>query len=538
MAIAYFQTQVIGRGRQITGDDDDEWKRRRGGGGGQGVNSQIGFSRGSSRGRTSGSGGRGRSAIAASAYRAGEKLRDERTGQVHDFTRRDKILHCEIMLPAHAPKRLSDRTTLWNEVEGFEKRNDAQFCREIVLALPHELSGERQVELVRSFVHEQFVDRGMIADIAVHEPGWKSDTRNVHAHVMLTMRRVGPEGFGLKERAWNDRGLQAEWRESWENCVNGALERDGIGARIDMRSRAERISDFKGVSEHKAVPPDVRDAAAYLVAAGSRDLTSSLPRSAWYMEQRGEVSRAGEAMRDLDPGLRDDLEEADSFVLRRLMSAQPEASPAPVAANGGLEPSELLDHFSKMLEDVQSWSDYSRIVRWIEDDLVDVLGSDSTTDLSYEQAIEMAQQAYAQGLYDRCMEAEPYVVSYDVSDVYATFSREEIVSLLGARREMALEAGADAETLEFLTDLQAGYILLGGARLINWLGNIAAETVAAHRELNPERVLEPERSPMEPPVNEAPVQEPVHDPQPEIDVVRKPSPPNRGRGRDDFEPDF
>ncbi|MDQ7850407.1 MAG: MobQ family relaxase [Armatimonadota bacterium] len=173
----------------------------------------------------------GRSAVAAAAYRAGERLVDERTGQTHDFSSRREI-EAEILAPEGAPEWALDRAELWNQVEAAERRKDAQLCREIVIALPRELSPEQQRELIRGYVQEQFVARGMVADVAIH----RQDANNPHAHVMLTMREIGPEGFGKKVREWNQPELLEQWREAWARHANLALERAGEQVRIDHRS--------------------------------------------------------------------------------------------------------------------------------------------------------------------------------------------------------------------------------------------------------------------------------------------------------------
>jgi Ti-type conjugative transfer relaxase TraA len=178
----------------------------------------------------------GRSAVAASAYRACERLVDERTGLVHDFTNKQSdLVHAEILLPKNAPKAFADRETLWQTVEATEKRKDAQLAREFNIALPRELSDEQNWALGKQFVQTQFVDNGMIADIAFHR-GHKGQEAQPHLHVMLTMREVTPEGFGQKNRAWNDKALLQQWREAWAEDCNLALAKHGHDVRIDHRT--------------------------------------------------------------------------------------------------------------------------------------------------------------------------------------------------------------------------------------------------------------------------------------------------------------
>ena len=182
----------------------------------------------------------GRSAVAAAAYRAAEQLTDERMDQVHDYTTKAGVVHSEILLPEGAPVRLLDRSVLWNEVEAGERRKDAQLARDIEIALPRELSRAEAVALVRDFVAEQFVARGMVADLNVHWGTASDGEDQPHAHVMLTMREVGPEGFGKKVRDWNATPLLTEWRERWAELANERLCALGFEARVDHRSNAEQ----------------------------------------------------------------------------------------------------------------------------------------------------------------------------------------------------------------------------------------------------------------------------------------------------------
>ena len=165
----------------------------------------------------------GRSAVAAAAYRAGERLVDERLEMPFDYSHRAGVEHTEIMLPYDADRGLANRSVLWNQVEAAEKRSDAQVAREVQLSLPHELSFDQRRELVRDFVQTAFVDRGMVADIAMHTPDKHGDDRNFHAHVMLTTREVDGINFTGKDREWNSRQTLAEWRQAWAETQNRHL---------------------------------------------------------------------------------------------------------------------------------------------------------------------------------------------------------------------------------------------------------------------------------------------------------------------------
>lgn len=180
----------------------------------------------------------GRTVTAAAAYRAGELIVDQRTGLSFDYSWRHGVIETAILAPADAPAWMRDRKQLWNAVEAAEKRKDAQLARDIELALPHELSAAAHRELVHQFVRAAFVDAGMVADVALHEPDARGDGRNFHAHVLLTMRRIEGNGFGPKERSWNDPAQLEQWRAQWAALVNNALESAGQVARVDHRSLA------------------------------------------------------------------------------------------------------------------------------------------------------------------------------------------------------------------------------------------------------------------------------------------------------------
>ena len=209
----------------------------------------------------------GRSAVAAAAYRSGTKLTNEWDGLTHDYTRKGGVVHAEIMLPAHAPPEFADRSTLWNSVEQIEKARDSQLAREIEAALPRELSREQQIALVRAYVKDNFVDKGMCADFAIHDKG----TGNPHVHIMLTVRPLKENGaWGAKCRKaydldengqripdgkggwknhredttdWNDKGNVEIWRAAWAAYTNRALEAAGQPALVDHRSYKRRGID-------------------------------------------------------------------------------------------------------------------------------------------------------------------------------------------------------------------------------------------------------------------------------------------------------
>ena len=181
----------------------------------------------------------GRSATAAAAYRAGARIMDHETGLTHDYTAKRGVLHSEIITPDNTPEWMQDREQLWNAVHAVETRKNSQLAREIQLSLPHELTAEQHANLVRRFVEEQCVARGMIADIAIHAPSSApgADERNHHAHVMLTTREFFGDGWAKnKNRDWHQTEMIEEWREAWADHQNRELERIGSDERVDHRS--------------------------------------------------------------------------------------------------------------------------------------------------------------------------------------------------------------------------------------------------------------------------------------------------------------
>ena len=218
--------------------------------------------------------GKGKTATAAAAYRSGTKIVDDEFGETHDYTRKGGVVFSEILLCVNAPSKYSDRQTLWNEVQKIEKQKNAQLCREVEVALPIEFSRNEQIEVVREYIKKNFTDKGMIADWSLHD---KSDG-NPHAHILLTMRPLKPNGeWGAKRKDsyalddngnripvidqktgkqkigargrkmwerisiqstdWNDQTKAEEWRKSWADICNEHLKGQ---AHIDHRSYARQ----------------------------------------------------------------------------------------------------------------------------------------------------------------------------------------------------------------------------------------------------------------------------------------------------------
>ena len=284
--------------------------------------------------------GKGKSAVAAAAYRSGEKLTNEWDGLTHDYTKKGGVVHSEILLPAHAPPAFSDRSTLWNSVELSEKSNNAQLAREVEIALPVELSREEQTRLVREYCSSQFVSKGMIADFNLHDTGGG----NPHAHILLTMRPLDERGAWLPKSKkeyvldengekirlpsgryktrkvdlvdWNDRENAEVWRRAWADLANEFLERNDCPERIDHRSY-----ERQGIEQIPTVHVGV---------------------SATQMEKKGIVTERGELNRNIKAanrilreirrlvrGLKDwiaELKERKATLLEALAEARAQAS--------------------------------------------------------------------------------------------------------------------------------------------------------------------------------------------------------------------
>ena len=203
--------------------------------------------------------GAGRSAVASAAYRAGERLREERTGRLHNHSHRRDVVHTEIFVPeqfAGQPLEWArNRERLWNAADHAEKRHNSRLAREYQVTLPAELNPEQRLSLARAFSREIAERYGVAVDLAVHDPRPDGDPRNFHAHILTTTREVTPMGLGAKSGLdmgsldRHRRGLpnvRAEYfnvRERWAQLTNSALHEAGIDARIDHRSYAAQGID-------------------------------------------------------------------------------------------------------------------------------------------------------------------------------------------------------------------------------------------------------------------------------------------------------
>ncbi|MBD8688650.1 MULTISPECIES: Ti-type conjugative transfer relaxase TraA [unclassified Rhizobium] len=207
----------------------------------------------------------GRSAVASAAYRCAVRLTNERDGLTHDFTRKQGVEHCEIVLPEGVSADWAkDRSALWNAAERAERQINSRVAREFEIALPHELSVGARLEATREFAQHLANRYGVAVDFAIHAPHEKGDVRNIHAHLMTTTRAVTEDGLGDKtnlerKNSWllgegiatTDMQLR-DIRQSWEQIANRQLMREGLDIRIDHRSHSERGLEIEP-TEHMGV---------------------------------------------------------------------------------------------------------------------------------------------------------------------------------------------------------------------------------------------------------------------------------------------
>ncbi|WP_051124081.1 MobQ family relaxase [Dickeya sp. DW 0440] len=234
----------------------------------------------------------GKSSCYLAAYNARERIEDMRTGDVYDYSYRSDLFHHCILAPEHTPFNIVENSAvLWNEIEKIEKRKDAQLSRYFDIAIPVELDNDAKIALVKNYCKRNFVSKGMIADISFHD----LDGHNPHAHVMLTLREITPQGFGNKNRSWNEHDLMDEWRASWARMSNRALERTGSANRMDHRSlaaqREEAIALAKAAKETGR--QDIANEQLARAVELNRPALTRIDRKSWHTK-RAKALRAAE----------------------------------------------------------------------------------------------------------------------------------------------------------------------------------------------------------------------------------------------------
>ncbi|MBN3189496.1 MULTISPECIES: MobQ family relaxase [Pectobacterium] len=236
----------------------------------------------------------GMSSCRKAAYHARCRITDDRTGNTYDFSHRTDLFHHQILAPVSAPTHIIESSTaLWNEVERVERQKDGQTARYFDVAIPCELNNDDKIKLVVEYCQKNFVDKGMIADIAFHD----LDGNNPHAHVMLTLKPITADGFGKKERSWNDKKNVILWRESWAVIANRYLAAAGSSERVDHRSIDAQHAE---ALENAAITLDVEEKALWIAKAAltSRLAMQRIPRAKWNSQTAQQQRAAEQAVRD------------------------------------------------------------------------------------------------------------------------------------------------------------------------------------------------------------------------------------------------
>jgi hypothetical protein len=390
----------------------------------------------------------GRSATAASAYRVAERIEDRRTGLVFDYAARGGVDHTEILAPDHAPDWVFDRSELWNRVEESETRKNSQVAREVRVALPDELTHAQRVALVRDYAQAQFVDRGMVADIALHAPGRAGDERNHHAHILLTTREVDADGFTTKNRDWNKVEVLEGWREAWARDSNAALERAGLEDRVDHRTLVAQRDEALELASAARERGDEGAELHETVRAMSLDRPPlpQLSLGAWQLKERGiEVAavrvwhevkdRAAEVrqvVQELTGQVRDWLDRAAERVMDRLGSGQAE-----LALAGGRDGREEEPDLATRLRD--AWE--ARQGREKEQG-VDVPERDAPQDLA-ARLREAAEGVDREGLADRAAALREGREAEERHTAQEAAQEQERVKELERQQEIEREAHRD-----------------------------------------------------------------------------------------------
>ncbi|ECK0653684.1 conjugal transfer protein, partial [Salmonella enterica subsp. enterica] len=236
----------------------------------------------------------GMTSVAKAAYHARTRITDDRIGQVFDFSHRTDLHGHIILAPVSAPAHIVESSSaLWNEVERVERQNNGQTARYFDVAIPVELSNDDKKKLVAEYCQKNFVDKGMIADIAFHD----LDSKNPHAHVMLTLKTISPDGFGKKDRSWNDKKMMLQWRESWATMSNSYLEAAGSEERIDHRSLRTQYADALAQAEEAF---SAEEKAFWLAKATetNRPAMQRVHRANWNDKEAQEQRAAEQALRN------------------------------------------------------------------------------------------------------------------------------------------------------------------------------------------------------------------------------------------------
>ena len=272
--------------------------------------------------------GKGRSAVAAAAYRSGQSLDCEREGMTHDYTKKRGIESVGIALPDAAPAWAGERQALWNSVEKVERYKNAQVAREYRIAFPHQLTAEQRHTVLQEFIQAELTSKGYAADWAIHKPDTAGDCRNHHAHVMAPMRPFTDEGELARTKPqewgnWNGRAKRlTDWRAAWADTLNEAA------TRYDLRDeQGERL-----VFDHRS----------FVSREIEQEPTVHLGVNATAMERRGiptEIGDHNRAIKVRNAERAEHTEHTEKIIVRPEPDNdnEPEIGKEPVRRRGGVE---------------------------------------------------------------------------------------------------------------------------------------------------------------------------------------------------------
>lgn len=242
----------------------------------------------------------GVSSVAKAAYRHRCVMFDERTGETHGekSLERDDLVYAEILAPDNTPDFLKKSSNdLWCFVEKKETRGNSRTAKEFKITLPTELSNEQNIALMKDFLLNHFVDKGIICDFVLHND---KDNKNPHAHVMITTREITPNGFGKKVRSWDEEKTLHEWRKQWARVQNKHLKNAGLKSRVSHRTLEEQKNIMIDLAKKAEDAKDFDKSILYLAKAIELDRPpmQNMSRKKWRTKEGQEQRKRDQAIRD------------------------------------------------------------------------------------------------------------------------------------------------------------------------------------------------------------------------------------------------
>lgn len=242
----------------------------------------------------------GVSSVAKAAYRHRSVMIDHRTGEIHGEKSldRDDLVYAEILRPENTPDCLHvPSEVLWNIVEKKETRSNSRTAKEFKITLPHDLSNEQNIALMKDFLLNHFVDKGIICDFVLHND---KDNKNPHAHVMITTREITPNGFGKKVRSWDEEKTLHDWRKQWAKVQNQHLKNAGLKSRVSHRTLEEQKNIMIDLAKKAEDAKDFDKSILYLAKAIELDRPpmQNMSRKKWRTKEGQEQRKRDQAIRD------------------------------------------------------------------------------------------------------------------------------------------------------------------------------------------------------------------------------------------------